>query len=83
MHCQHSPARLGESVARNVCLRVGSGLLRRGQVARRSFSQTAANSANEATETGGVELVEGGTGKVGMRAWVLGVVAAVMGTVAL
>lgn len=47
------------------------------------FRQTTANSADEATVTGGVDVSEGGAERVRMGAWVVGVVAAVVGTVAL
>ena len=47
------------------------------------FSQTTASSADETTETGKIEVVEGGAVQVGIGAWIVGVVAAVVVTVAL
>lgn len=47
------------------------------------FSQTTASSADEATETGKIEVVEGGAVQMGIGAWIVGVVAAVVASVAL
>lgn len=45
--------------------------------------QTTATSADKVASTGGLDVVDGGAGKMGMDAWAVGVVAAVASMVAL